>query len=84
MIDFSSPEHVLAFGRRANELLEIHKALPTPENYELWFSYAAQRNEALTAALDDAVKCGRACDLNHSRVLHARFFRLPHLSAHYL
>ena len=74
MIDFPSPEHVLAFGRRANELLEIHKALPTPENYELWFAYAAQRNEALTAALDDAVKCGRVCDLNHSRVLHARFF----------
>ena len=74
MSEFPSPDQILAFARLANGLLEQHGALPSPDNYELWFTYAAQRNAALTAALDDAVKCGRACDINHSRVLHARFF----------
>lgn len=70
----SSPEEILALSRRAHDLMLRHAVLPSPENYELWYAYAAQRNEALVAALDAAVKGGLAKDLDHARVLHARFF----------
>ncbi len=74
MSQFPLPEHILAFGKQANALMERYDALPSPGNYELWFGYAGQRNEALTSALDQAVRDGRASNLDHSRVLHARFF----------
>ena len=61
-------------GQQALELLKRHGALPSPQNYELWFAYATQRNEALVQALDLAVKEGKASDPEHARVLHARFF----------
>lgn len=69
-----SPEEILALARRAQDLMQWHGVLPSPENYELWYAYAGQRNEALTGALDEAVRAGKAADLNHARVLHARFF----------
>jgi diguanylate cyclase len=69
-----SPEEILSLSHRAHELMQRHNALPSPENYELWYAYAAQRNEALVGALDEAVRSGKAQDLDHSRVLHARFF----------
>ena len=69
-----SAAEILAFSRQAQELMQRHDALPAPENYELWFGYAAQTNEALVQALDRAVAEGKASDLDHSRVLHARFF----------
>ncbi|MDZ4869842.1 MAG: diguanylate cyclase [Alphaproteobacteria bacterium] len=70
----SSPEEILALSQRAQELMQRHRVLPSPENYELWYAYAAQRNETLVVALDDAVRAGKAGDLDHARVLHARFF----------
>ena len=74
MTQFTSPEQILTFGRQAITLMERHKALPSPENYELWFAYAGQRNAALVSALDQAVRDGRASDLDHAGLLHARFF----------
>ena len=70
----NSPEEILFLSQRAHELMQRHNALPSPENYELWYAYAGQRNEALIAAMDEAVRAGKAADLDHSRVLHARFF----------
>ncbi len=74
MTDIQSPEQILAFCKQANGYMERHEVLPSPDNYELWFTYSAQTNDALVAALDEAVKSGRAGDLNHARLLHARFF----------
>ncbi len=70
----STPEEILALSQRAQELMQRHHVLPSPENYELWYAYAAQRNEALVSALDEAVRSGKTSDLGHARVLHARFF----------
>ena len=69
-----SPNVILQLSRTATELMERFKALPAPFNYELWYGYASQENEALNAALDHAVKDGRAANLDHARLLHARFF----------
>lgn len=69
-----TPEVILKQSREARELMERFKALPAPFNYELWYTYVAQKNEALNAALDHAVKDGRASNLDHARLLHARFF----------
>lgn len=74
MQDFLSPDQILHFGKLATSLMERHEALPAPENFKLWYWYAAQRNEALNAALDLAVKEGQASNLDHARLLHARFF----------
>ncbi|MBL9097172.1 MAG: GGDEF domain-containing protein [Alphaproteobacteria bacterium] len=70
----SSPEEILSLAQRAHELMQRHAVLPSPENYELWYAYAGQRNEALVTALDQAVAGGKASDLDHARLLHARFF----------
>lgn len=70
----SSPEEILSLSQRAQEMMQRHAVLPSPENYELWYAYSAQRNEALVTALDQAVAGGKASDLDHSRLLHARFF----------
>jgi len=69
-----TPEEILSLSQQAQALMQRHNVLPSPENYELWYAYAGQRNEALVSALDDAVKSGKAADLDHARVLHARFF----------
>ncbi|MEQ1755386.1 MAG: diguanylate cyclase [Micropepsaceae bacterium] len=74
MSEFLSPDQILTFGKQATSLLERHEVLPAPENYKLWYWYATQRNDALNAALDLAVKEGLASNLDHARVLHARFF----------
>lgn len=78
----SSPEEILALSQRAHELMRRHSVLPSPENYELWYAYAAQRNETLVAALDAAVKAGRAPDPEHARLLHARFFAQGSMAVH--
>lgn len=70
----SSPEEILSLAERAQELMQRHGVLPSPENYELWYAYAGQRNEALVGALDLAVAGGKAADLEQARLLHARFF----------
>jgi len=78
----SSPEEILELSKRAQHLMQRHAVLPSPENYELWYVYAAQRNEALVEALDQAVLSGKASDLDHARVLHARFFAQGSSEAH--
>ena len=74
MPNVTSSEQILALGKRTLELLQRHSALPSPENYELWFGYAAQGDRNLMHALDQAVKDGKASDLEYARLLHARFF----------
>ena len=74
MSSLLSPDEILTFGKQATDLMQRHEALPAPENYELWYWYASQRNDALSSALDLAVKDGRASSLDHARLLHARFF----------
>jgi diguanylate cyclase len=69
-----SPEQILAFGKQANDLMQRHSSLPFPENYELWYWYAAQHNEALTAALNNAIREGRIADANQTKQIHAQFF----------
>jgi hypothetical protein len=69
-----SPEQILLFAQQANSLMERHDALPAPENFELWYWYASQQNEALVAALNLAVQEGRVSSLEHAQALHARFF----------
>jgi diguanylate cyclase len=69
-----TPEEILALAQRAQELMQRHGVLPSPENYELWYAYASQRNEALVSALDQAVASGKASDLEQARLLYARFF----------
>ncbi|MEQ1754450.1 MAG: GGDEF domain-containing protein [Micropepsaceae bacterium] len=74
MRDLESPERILALSEQVLELMKRHAVPPSPHNYELWFAYATQRNEPLVQALNLAVKQGKAVDLDHARVLHARFF----------
>lgn len=69
-----SPEQILLYAQQANNLMERHDALPAPENFELWYWYASQQNEALVAALNQAVQEGRVASLEHAKALHARFF----------
>jgi diguanylate cyclase len=69
-----SPEQILAFGKQANDLMQRHASLPFPENYELWYWYASQGNEALISAVDTAIKEGRAGDPEQTKLIHARFF----------
>lgn len=69
-----SPEQILQFAQHANNLMERHNALPAPENFELWYWYSSQQNEALVAALNQAIQEGRVSSLEHAKALHARFF----------
>lgn len=69
-----TPQQIVSCAREATSLMDRHDALPAPENYELWYWYASQRNGAINVALDGAVREGRASDLEHARELHARFF----------
>jgi len=69
-----SPEQILSLGKQANDLMQRHSSLPFPENYELWYWYASQSNEALIAALNTAIRDGRIADPVQTKQLHAQFF----------
>lgn len=69
-----SPEQILSLGKQATDLMQRHASLPFPENYELWYWYAAQSNEALIAALNVAIRDGRVADPAQTKQIHAQFF----------
>ncbi len=51
-----------------------HKISPTPQNFELWFTYAIGQNAELVRTLDTAVANGKASDAHFAREVHAHFF----------
>jgi diguanylate cyclase len=68
------PEQANELGDKAIALLRRHKIPATPQNFELWFTYAVGQNAELVRALDAAVANGKACDVHLSREIHAHFF----------
>jgi diguanylate cyclase len=74
MTQMLTAEQIRTYSREATNLMEMHEALPAPENYELWYWYASGRNEAITSAVSLAIDSGLAPNLEHTKSLHARFF----------
>lgn len=74
MTQMLSAEQIRTYSREATTLMEMHEALPAPENYELWYWYASGRNDAIISAVTQAIDAGLAPNLEHTRNLHSRFF----------
>jgi diguanylate cyclase len=68
------PEQADALAERTIGLLRQHKIPATPQNYELWFTYAVGQNAELVRTLDAALAKGRAADVSYTREMHAHFF----------
>jgi diguanylate cyclase len=52
----STEQNDQQWAQRAMELLESHKVRPTPENYAVWFNYAAGKNKELIAEIENIEK----------------------------
>lgn len=74
MTQMLTAEQIRTYSREATNLMEMHEALPAPENYELWYWFASGRNEAITSAVSQAIDAGLATNFEHAKGLHARFF----------
>jgi len=74
MTQMLTAEQIRTYSREATNLMEMHEALPAPENYELWYWYASGQNEAINSAVSQAIDAGLATNLEHTKSLHARFF----------
>ncbi|MBI1212107.1 MAG: diguanylate cyclase [Alphaproteobacteria bacterium] len=75
MFFWELPEKARELHTRAHGQLEAHGIAPTPLNYELWFFHELGQNDDLKSALDQAVRTGKAGDIEFARALHGRFFR---------
>lgn len=62
-----------AIAKRALHLIGEFGTPPTPEVYEVWYTYAAGSNDALTKQLDFAVKEARAVSAELLKSIHEQF-----------
>ncbi|GAK32364.1 GGDEF domain-containing protein [Iodidimonas nitroreducens] len=53
------------FAQSALALMKQHKIPPTPQNYQIWYSYATGRNQSLKTTID--VLISNSCDFNEDR-----------------
>jgi len=68
------PEQADALADQAMGLMRENKIPATPQNFELWFTYAHGQNAELNRNLDAALTSGKARDVHYARELHAHFF----------
>src|SRR6185436_4517495 len=68
------PEQADALAEKALGLMRQHKIVATPQNFELWFTYAAGHNAELIRNLDAAVTSSKARDIHFAGEMHAHFF----------
>ena len=74
MHHWETPEQADGLAEKAMGLLRRHNIPPTPQNFELWFTYATGQNAELSRTLDTAVADGKATDVHFAREIHAHFF----------
>ena len=72
-----SPEQANHHGEQAFGLMREHAVPLSPENYEIWYEYAAGRNQDLVKALDALLEDKLAFTPERSHELHERYIQNP-------
>ncbi len=62
-----------AFASDALERMHEEELAPTPENYELWYTYYAQTNPEMSRAVDLVVANNESITDEHCQELYQRF-----------
>lgn len=62
-------------ARGALDLMRKHGVPPTVENYQVWLAYQTGQDQALRAAIDEAIAGGKPISAAASAELHQRFFQ---------
>ncbi|HEO72524.1 MAG TPA: hypothetical protein ENN80_14800, partial [Candidatus Hydrogenedentes bacterium] len=65
---------IAATARRALPLMVKHKVPPTPQNYQIWFEYAAGERDELVADIDARLAFGETFTEDVNRYLYEKHF----------
>lgn len=80
MSRYVNAERAGAFAKRALDLMTERAVPPTPDNFEIWFSYASGENPELARTIDVLLSNKREFDETVLLDLHMQFFA-PHKAA---
>ena len=72
----SDPHYIINNSQKALKLLQEHKILPTPQNYQLWYTYSGDYDFSLSRFVDKLIINNTPIDDQVSEKLYEKFFSI--------